>query len=304
MPKIAYMIKNLRVSSLQIIDQANEIIDDYRAQGFDLTLRQLYYQFVARALLPNTQRSYKRLGSIINDGRLCGLIDWDAIEDRTRNLRSLSHWASPRDIIAGAAGQYRIDKWEDQSYRVEIWIEKDALIGVIEGICARLDVPYFSCRGYVSQSEMWGASQRLLAYEENEQDTVVIHLGDHDPSGVDMSRDIQDRLRMFGCDTQVRRIALNWDQVEQYSPPPNPTKLSDSRAEGYIAEHGDDSWELDALEPQVLSDLIEGTVLSFRDKEPWCAAVAKEKAHRKQLRRVSRKWAEIVETYCGSVGAD
>ena len=72
-----------RASSLAIIDQANEIIDEYQADGYDLTLRQLYYQFVARNLIPNSQSEYNKLGTAINNGRLAGLIDWDAIKDRT-----------------------------------------------------------------------------------------------------------------------------------------------------------------------------------------------------------------------------
>ena len=90
MPKITYKEYRLKQASLDIINQANQIIREYSAQGFDLTLRQLYYQFVSRDLIPNSQREYKRLGSIINKGRLAGLVDWNAIVDRTRNLRGLT----------------------------------------------------------------------------------------------------------------------------------------------------------------------------------------------------------------------
>src|SRR5512139_1588276 len=162
MPKVCYVPKSFSSNSMSIIEKANEIIAEYARLGFDLTLRQLYYQFVSRALIPNKDTEYKRLGSIINDARLAGLIDWDAITDRTRNLRSLSHWDDPGDIIYSAARSYHINRWEDQEYRVEVWIEKDALVGVIEGVCTDLDIPYFSCRGYTSQSEMWAAAQRLL----------------------------------------------------------------------------------------------------------------------------------------------
>lgn len=102
MPKISYIEKRFRSETLEIIDQANAIITEYEAQGFDLTLRQLYYQFVARDLIPNTQRDYKRLGSIVNDARLAGLIDWASIVDRTRNLRALGHFESIERITLGA----------------------------------------------------------------------------------------------------------------------------------------------------------------------------------------------------------
>lgn len=288
MPRICYVPKNFRGSSVQIISQANEIIDEYTEQGFDLTLRQLYYQFVSRDLIANIQKEYKRLGSIINDARLAGLIDWNSLVDRTRNLRDLAHWTSPSSIIDACASQYRVDKWEKQPIRPEVWIEKDALLGVISDVCEDLDVPYFSCRGYTSQSEMWGAAQRAIArYDQESQPTLIIHLGDHDPSGVDMSRDIRDRLDMFCLSTEVKRIALNMDQITEYSPPPNPAKFTDSRCAAYVAEFGNESWELDALEPQVLADLIRKTITDVRDDDLWNDAEAEEGEAKAVLRKVA-----------------
>lgn len=243
MPKIAYKEFNFRKPTLDMIAKANEIIREYAAQGFDLTLRQLYYQFVSRDLIPNTQKDYKNLGSIINDARLAGLIDWNSIVDRTREVRTLSHFDGPEDIVSACAQQFNLDRWEGQPYRPEVWIEKDALVGVFERVCRELDVPLLSCRGYTSQSEMWGAGQRMLRYKKQKQKPVVFHFGDHDPSGKDMSRDILDRLELFtGGMLQFERLALNMNQVEQYEPPPNPAKITDSRANAYIAEFGDESW--------------------------------------------------------------
>src|SRR6185295_4699456 len=110
-PMICYEDKKFGVERLAMIAKANQIIAIYAAQGYDLTLRQLYYQFVSRDLIANKTTEYKRLGSIINDARLAGLIDWSAIEDRTRNLASLSHWDNPSDIVTSAANSYRVDKW-------------------------------------------------------------------------------------------------------------------------------------------------------------------------------------------------
>lgn len=278
------------------IDAANSIIDEYAAQGFDLTLRQLYYQFVSRDLIENTDKAYKRLGSVINDARLAGLIDWEAIVDRTRNLQSQEHWDGLADILTACSGWYLTDRWRNQSCRVEVWIEKDALIGVIEGVCDQYDVPYFSCRGYTSQSEMWVAAQRLIAFEDNGQDTRIIHLGDHDPSGIDMSRDIQERLEMFGSVVNVRRIALNMNQIDEYDPPPNPAKVTDSRARGYIAEHGDKSWELDALEPSVMAELIRMEIDEVRDPDTWDAAIEEENGDRECLNQLVVRWDDIRQT--------
>jgi hypothetical protein len=292
-PLIAYIDKSFTPGSLAVIEKANRICADYAAQGYDLTLRQLYYQFVSRAWIANKDTEYKRLGQIINDARLAGLLDWGYIVDRTRNLRALAHWDTPGSVLDSAAWGYRTDRWASQPYRVEVWIEKDALIGVISGACQRLDVPYFSCRGYTSQSELWGAAQRLIRHRDRGQDPVVIHLGDHDPSGIDMTRDITDRLALFGAKATVRRIALNMDQVRVYQPPPNPAKLTDARASGYIARHGAQSWELDALDPATLDALIETTILHYRDDALWDRDTAAMQADRDRLTQVARRFDEI-----------
>lgn len=295
MPMIKYIDRKFSKSSLKIVEQANEIIDEYAAQGFDLTLRQLYYQFVSRDLISNTQKEYKRLGSIINDARLAGLIDWDRITDRTRNLKSQSHWSTPAAIIESAADSYRVDKWAGQPFRLEVWIEKEALAGVFDGVCMELDVPYFCCRGYTSQSEMWAAGQRLRRYIRNSQKTIILHFGDHDPSGMDMSRDITDRLKMFigGRGTTFERLALNMDQIDEFSPPPNPAKTTDARASAYIAEFGSESWELDALDPNTLVGLVRSAIESVRDETAWSEASEREQAGRAQLLAASSRWEEI-----------
>lgn len=287
--KIKYQEIKFKPPTLEIIKHASRIIAEYTAQGHVLTMRQLYYQFVARDLIENKQSEYKRLGGIIGDARLAGLISWKAIEDRTRNLQQNSHWESPSEIIEICAKTFKIDKWYNQENRVEVWIEKDALVGVIENACRRNDCAFFSCRGYASLSEMWVAGQRLSNYIQDGQKPIIIHLGDHDPSGVDMSRDIKDRLEMFcGEEIQVDRIALNMDQIKKYNPPPAPAKDSDSRSKTYIPEHGKHAWELDALTPGVLDQLIEDTIFYYREEEKWEAAIEEEKAHRVTLQKVAK----------------
>lgn len=328
--KICYQACRFSAGSLKIINRANQILAEYSERGIVVTLRQLYYQFVARDIIPNKQSEYKRLGSIINDARLAGLIDWDYLQDRTRNLNSLPHWTTPAGVIESAARSYQRDLWEGQENYVEVWVEKDALLSVIENICQRWDVAYFACRGYTSQSEMWSAGQRIVRQARAGRNTRVIHLGDHDPSGVDMSRDIEDRLEGFlthhmimdwvkvnplgdrdeemyredlQCEVmprvgerfQINRIALNMDQVRQYNPPPNPAKLTDSRATAYISEHGDESWELDALDPDVLTDLIEAAIRAYLDFDLWEAARQRQESERKILIKTSENWPGVSE---------
>lgn len=274
---LGYIPKNFGPDALETIKTANTIINEYGRQGLTLTLRQLYYQFVARGILPNQDRSYSRLGSVVNDARLAGLVSWSAIEDRTRFLRGLTNYDSPAEIIRSARNSYRRDLWANQPWRPEVWIEKDALVGVIEGICHELRIDFFACHGYSSQSEQWRAGQRFARYVEKGQRPIVFHLGDHDPSGIDMTRDNRDRLSMFaGVPIQVVRLALNMDQVDRYAPPPNPAKVTDSRAAAYIREYGDESWELDALDPAVLRSLISDAVARIRDPNIWDSALREE----------------------------
>lgn len=294
MPRICYVERRFSESSLAAIAAAVDIIEEYTRAGFRLTLRQLYYQFVARDLIPNNQREYKRLGSIVNDARLAGRIDWDSIEDRTRNLRSAPHWANAAAMLEDDAQTFRLDMWVGQPYRPEVWIEKDALVGVIARTCGELGVPYFACRGYTSQSEQWAAGRRFRRYLRNGQTPIVLHLGDHDPSGVDMTRDNEDRLGMFAeAPVEVRRLALNMAQIEQYDPPPNPAKLTDSRCSGYIDRYGADSWELDALEPQVIERLVSDEVQSLLDVTAWNARYEEQEAQRQLIERIAENFDDV-----------
>lgn len=310
-PLIKYRDVRFSEERRTIIGQAIDLVNQYRLQGYNLTLRQLYYQFVSRDLFPkswadagtgstNNERSYKKLGDIINDARMAGLVDWTAIEDRTRNVDGNSHWETPADIIDACAQSFAIDKWTDQPYRIEVWVEKDALEGIAAKAARRLDVQYFSCRGYASATSLWDAGQRFKVYAQAGQTPVILHLGDHDPSGIDMSRDIETRVSTFmdgyGHKLEFKRIALNFDQVETYNPPPNPAKVTDARFRGYQDLHGDECWELDALEPSVLDALIEENVLAYRNDNRFKAKVAEENVHRKRLRTTATYWEELQDT--------
>lgn len=282
MPKIQYKEIAFRQKSLDLINLINGVVTEYSKQGYELTLRQVYYQLVARGYIENNERSYKNIGNLINDGRLAGLIDWNSITDRTRNLRHNSHWDRPQDVIYSAKYSYLLDKWEGQPNYVEVWVEKDALVDIVGQACQPIDTPCFSCRGYTSQSEMWTAARRFLRQNQREG-RYIIHLGDHDPSGIDMTRDIQERLEMFGADVFVKRVALTMKQVKTYNPPPNPAKITDSRCGKYIDQYGEESWELDALEPQMLVNLIRNEVTALRDDALYQAICEREAQEKGEL---------------------
>jgi len=289
--KYQYQDLNLRKSTLTVIAKANEIIDEYMAEGYELTLRQLYYQFVARGLSENREREYKRLGSVLSDGRLAGKIDWNAIVDRTRQIKENSHWEDPSEILQSATDSYALDTRKGQSTYIEVWVEKEALAGVLERACKPLDVSYFSCKGYVSQSAMWRAARRIIRQDSDK--AIILYLGDCDPSGVDMSRDIQDRLELFAADCCVERIALNFDQIDEYNPPPNPAKVTDSRYANYIEEFGNESWELDALDPRIINDLITKKVNSLTDIKKRKALIQQQESQREKLQAIADNFDDL-----------
>lgn len=303
--------KPRKQETLLVLAQADLFGQQYAAKGLCLTLRQLYYQFVAKDLLPeswvdpvynrkkglpldtkNTVKNYKKLGSIVMKGRMGGFLDWDHFEDRLRNLWSMPSWETPSGILSDCANWYRVDWWEDQPFHIEIWVEKDALSGVCQRVARKWGVGVFACRGYVSSSEMRSAALRLIQKEEEGHTTLILHLGDHDPSGVDMTRDIQTRLDVFGSNVEVQRIALTMDQVYQYDPPPDPAKVTDSRYKKYSDEYGDLSWELDALEPQVLIDLIDLEIDPRVDKALFAARKELQAEGKEVLEAVAQRVAD------------
>lgn len=298
--KELFVSKNFKPDALAMIDRVNAILADYERQGYDLTLRQLYYQLVSRNIVPNTERSYKNVGSLVSEARLAGLVDWDMIKDRGRSVVSNPHWTDPKDFLVSVAPQFQLGHWLDQDNYVEVMVEKQALEGVLEPVCAGLDVSFTANKGYSSSSAMYEASKRFAARAEDGKNIFVIYLGDHDPSGIDMSRDILDRLELFistalGRDQNdsrlsVMRIALNMDQVRELNPPENPAKITDSRAEGYIKKFGTSSWELDAIEPKHLATLVTTAVTGLMDKKKFFASKTREEKGREVLTAAARKF--------------
>lgn len=287
--KEQFIKKAFSLQRLRLIDTSNEIIADYLQQGYRLTLRQLFYQMVTVNLLPNTERSYKMLGQVVSEGRLAGLIDWDAIEDRVRVPVAHPEYAGLPDLVEAALQSYRLPRWADQDAYVELWVEKDALAGVLRPLAMLYHVTMMVNRGYSSQSAMYEAGQRFKAAEEKGKTCTLLYLGDHDPSGEDMVRDIRDRLERFGVEAlKVQKIALTMEQVKEYSPPPNPAKMSDSRAGGYVSRHGTSSWEVDALRPDVLHILIEEKIREHLESKKWNAVLAQEAKDKAALTKAVR----------------
>jgi hypothetical protein len=290
----AFVDRKFQAKAAKVIEQANAIIAEYQEQGFTLTLRQLYYQFVARDLMANTTKSYDYLGWVVNWGRRAGAIDWDAIEDRTRQTIRWRSWEKPDAAIGDAAEAYAENPWRDQADVPIVWIEKAALENVISQACSDWHVSYLACRGYPSLSEMYSSAKIFQEMIIGGQRPVVLYLGDHDPSGIDMTRNAEEQLSEFADATvEVHRIALNMDQVEQYRPPPNPAKQTDKRFANYLAEFGTESWELDAIEPSVIDDLIRREIESLVDMKKWNVAKKREEKNRAVLAKAAANWDRV-----------
>lgn len=243
----------------------NAIIEEYHAQGYKLTLRQLYYQLVSRDIIPNKVEEYAKLSTILVRGRMAGIVDWDAIEDRIR-VPKLPYWAIDiEDALNDTINSYRLDRMRNQDTYIEVWIEKDALSGVLSKITRKYHVRLMVNRGYSSATAMHDASDRILGAIDEGKEAHVLYLGDHDPSGMDMVRDIRSRLIEFGAEVTVSHIALKDEQIQKYNPPPNPAKVSDPRAKAYIEKYGNTAWEVDALKPEVLNKLVDDAILDLID---------------------------------------
>jgi len=288
MSKIAFIKKSFRSDSLGLISQTNSVLDSYAKKGMRLTLRQIYYQLVSHAGLRNIQSNYKRLSSVISEARLAGLVDWDVLEDRIRQPVRHPEFDGIPDLMEAAISSYRLPRWNGQKHYVEVQCEKDALAGVLRPLTDEFHVVLMVNRGYSSMSAMYEGARRLSSRGKGKKKTIL-YVGDHDPSGEDMVRDIRDRLEVFGVgNIDVRKIALTMEQVKEYDLPPNPANMRDSRAEKYVEEHGEVSWEVDALDPEVLQDLVRSSIEALLDRKMMEKVIKREESDKENI----REWAD------------
>jgi len=296
--------------------QVLDILAEYKKLDIRLTLRQLYYQLVSRDIIKeNTTQEYKKLGSLLANARLAGIVDWDVIEDRVRRPEKHSEWDSVPDLVKSAVASYRLPRWKDQENYVELWCEKDALRSVLEPITDDLHITFMVNRGYSSISAMYESSKRIIAAMEQGKTPYILYLGDLDPSGEDMVNDIRKRMKLLQADgshdypadteedegypryadlqgeriiLEVRKIALTPAQVRQYRPPHNMAKQTDSRYKAFREKHGKHSYEVDALKPQVMIALVRGEIEGLMDMDLFNAWIKKENAGKKRLVAAAR----------------
>lgn len=294
----------LRSENKTRIVTINNIIEDYQSQGYKLTLRQLYYQLVSRDIIPNKVEEYTKLTTLLNKGRMSGFVDWDAIVDRTRNIKTPYYEYSTQDAVQRTINSYKLDRHDVQDNYIELWLEKDALSEIIYRATQPYGISLMVNRGYSSCSAMYQSYQRLAQEINNDKNVIIFYVGDHDPSGLDMIRDIRDRLSemlIYGTELQnnfddleqaqcwlnkklqVKPIALTSKQVQEHNLIPNPAKLTDPRATKYVEEFGYTSWEVDALNPEILDTLVKKSILDYIDLDKHQEILDKEEEDKEKL---------------------
>ena len=256
--KIKFRDTKLGKQRMGLLGNINEVLEDYADQGYVLTLRQLYYRLVAADVIPNRPNEYVKLSAVLTEGRLCGLVDWNSIEDRTRSPKRPYTVNDIDDAIKDTVNFYRLDRQRGQENYVEMWTEKDAISNILYKQTEEYGIPLLVNRGYSSTTAMYESYKRMERAIERGQNAHILYFGDHDPSGLDMAlNDIPNRLNeLFGTNVECKHIGITMPQIKEFDPPPNPAKVTDPRAKWYIGEYGDSSWEVDALEPKDMHKII------------------------------------------------
>lgn len=293
MPKEKFR-DELRLSkkNKELLDRINSIIDEYAEDGYKLTLRQAYYQLVSRDIILNKKAEYAKLSSLIVKGRMFGIVDWDAIEDRLR-IPYRPYWVEDiPSAIDDTIDQYRLDRQKRQDTYIEVWVEKDALSGILKRITSHYHVRLMVNRGYCSCTALHDAYERFEWREKRGDKTIILYFGDHDPSGLDMIRDIKARLNEFGAYPTIKHIGLTQEQIKKYDPPTNPAKITDPRAKWYIQKYGNVSWEVDALSPQVLHQIIKDNIEAVIDMDLFEKQILQEEKDKIELRRIADTMSE------------
>lgn len=279
--------KSFHSKSAELIRQADSILQEYAGKNISVTLRQLYYQLVSKAIIENKDSAYRKLSWLMTDARYAGLVDWNCIEDRTRIPKRHPQFEDVKDLIDCAARSYRLDRWEDQSNYIELWTEKDALSSVLYPIAQKHHIYFCVNRGFDSSTAMYDASCRIREAIQANKASKILYLGDHDPSGLNMIKDIENRLNEFlSMSVTVEHIALTKEQIGKYNPPANAAKETDPRYKEYQELYGGECWEVDALPPDVMIELVDRVIDEYVDKKKMNKIIEQEQKDVRKLKKL------------------
>ncbi|MGD2200917.1 MAG: hypothetical protein PVJ38_04710 [Candidatus Bathyarchaeota archaeon] len=259
----------------EVVEAALEVFKQYDSA---LTLRQLYYRLVAKRLFANTINSYKRLSRIMVKARENGDAPINCLEDRSRRIlgrgdygdTSAKEFLSRRiSSLRDSYKDFKMPMWDDQSNYVLVSLEKDALSRLVSHVANQYSVRTFPTRGYPSFTYV-NRMARYMRRSLQGKPTVVLYFGDFDPSGMDIERDLTERLERYDAGNfRVRRVALTSDQIVKYSLPPMPVKKSDARSDSFLESYGNEAVELDALDPNTLKYMVADAIASHIDLDVW-----------------------------------
>ncbi len=310
--------RTFRPETQPLLDAILQEVEKFEGMGLAVTGRQLYYRIrdrlpgivaACRAARASTSTYawetpgdalYDKVCVLVMQGRDYGLIDWTSIIDDGRDPELPHFWGSGADVLRAAWSGFRLDRWENQEHYVEVWTEKDSHVALMRQAVAGLYVPIQMCKGYGSSTALHDAAERFI--ERDNQQGVIIYAGDHDASGMDIDRDIEDRLAFYDAyEVDVQRVALTFDQARQAKLSPERLKkrtrkdgrvvYADTRGQGYFDRFKtDETWELDALDPAELQRLVRSAVESYIDPNAWAETEEREKAEREKLRKTADEW--------------
>ena len=263
------------------LDDVKESILGIIAENDSMTVRQLFYQMVSRGLIDKSEREYNNTVSrLATQMRKFGEMPYDAIADNTRWMRKPASHSSLEGFLEQQQRFYRRDLWQDQDAYVEIWLEKDALAGVLYDVTGHWDVPLRVCRGYASISFLWSAAETIKL---EGKPTFLYYFGDCDPSGRDIPRAVEKSLReMSGADITFEVVAVTDQQIEEMNLPTRPTKKTDSRSKNFEGE----SVEVDAIPPKELKRICRSLIEQHIDEGLLGRHVLIENAERDTLTQI------------------
>lgn len=274
---VASQIKRSRSTQDEVMERRSRlytIVSEMRP----MTVRQVFYQATVRGVVDKSEAGYAKVQTDLAWLRRRNIMPYNWLADNTRWQRKPRTFDSIQQALDDTAQFYRKALWTDAGAYVEVWLEKDALAGVVQPITAAYDVPLMVARGYASLSFLHSAAEYIASLSVP---TFIYHCGDFDPSGVNAGEKIEQTLREMApaADIHFERIAVNPEQIEAWDLPTRPTKSSDSRAKGFGAL----SVELDAIPPQVLRDLVEQAIQRHLPYEQFQVLKAAEESERQLL---------------------
>lgn len=275
-----------------IIENAKKILEDYY-EG--ITVRQLHYRLVAIGMTNDIQH-YKRVVAGMTAARWASIIDMTVFIDRERSMAGYTE-ADEKDLddeIERGKGQikawmqnYRLERWSNQDNFIEVWVEKKALQGVFESPCRQADVALGPCKGYPSITFLNDARRRFQEAINKGKKAIILYFGDYDPSGADIPRSIEENLSRMGVEVEVKRLALNAEQIKKMQLPGVPPKKTDSRTRNW---EGGSVVELDAVEPKTLEKMAKEAIEEHFDRSLYDELKELERTERRQYQKELKEY--------------